>query len=627
MRVLDAAGWLALAFGAAAAVLVVLPLQPGFILPSLDDSFAATLHYAVAHRGAPGTALISSYGPLGFVHYPLYYPDTFTALVWWRLLIAVVLVVPLAWLGWAPSASPWGAALAVFASAPFLAVDDLRGVLLPIVAVLIELVPRQRPPAVVSLLLGAGLGVMALMKGTFLILGLVALMPSVLALRRAPPQPPWTAIGALATAAVIWSAIGLGFGDAVAFLDWSLREIVPGYASAMQVPTQVRFVVQAIIACAALLLAAIAVARRDAPPRWLTVAVFALALFLAFKVGFVRAEVHMYITIDLLIVTAVLLGLLWGERRPVRVAVAVVALAALPVALFAQVLAAGIMPVGPYRVAAPSEIRNRAEHLPDLVDRSEWTTTHERYAMIISVGQPLPPLDGPVDIYPFQQGIVLAHGLTLRARPVFQSYMAYTSRLARANAEWLASDQAAPRILFRPVSLDNRLAAQDDAASWPQLLSRYDPVPPAGVLALLERRQAPRPWRLAPLQREQTTTGVPIAVPAAPRLWARFDVHVAPEDALVGVLLAPPTLWLTMTFADGHTLRSRLVPALARDGFLLSPFVNSAADFVALYDAAATPPDRVITQVRLDLASPFGGSWGERPVAVELSALEIEPGA
>jgi hypothetical protein len=94
-RLLHAAGWVGLAIGVAAAALLVLPLQPSFILPTLDDSFAATLHYAAAHRGEPGTALISTYGPLGFVHYPLYLPETFTALVWWRLAMAALVLVPL----------------------------------------------------------------------------------------------------------------------------------------------------------------------------------------------------------------------------------------------------------------------------------------------------------------------------------------------------------------------------------------------------------------------------------------------------------------------------------------------------------------------------------------------------
>ena len=629
-RLLHAAGWVGLAIGVAAAVLVVLPLQPSFILPTLDDSFAATLHYAAAHRGEPGTALISTYGPLGFVHYPLYLPETFTALVWWRLAMAALLVAPLAWLGWAATESPWGAAVAVAAATPFLAGDDLRGVLVPNLAVLVELVPRRRPSRWVLILLGAALAVMALTKGTFLVLGVAAMIPSVVAALRPPRRVPWMPIAALATATLIWLALGLGPRDAAAFLGWSLGEIAPGYASAMQIPAKPPLLLaEALAASALLLLVAGLVARRATPTRWPTAATFGLLLFLAFKVGFVRAEVHMFITVDLLILNAVLVSLLWAGARPWRVLGAALLLGAMPVALFAQIVATGVLPVGPYRIVTPREMRLRGASLPRLVDPGLFATTHEQYAAMIRVGRPLPALDGPVDVYPCEQSIALAHGLPLRSRPVFQSYMAYTPRLAHENAAWLASDQAAPWILFRSVSIDNRLSSQDDAASWPLLLSQYDPVPPIDVFAVLRRRSTQRAWQLAPLARQSATTGEPIAVPRAPRVWARIDVQSTWQDAVAAALLAPPTPWMTITYADGHSMRRRLVPALARDGFLLSPYINSATEFAALLDSTPPPPARDVTQIQVDLVSPLGGGWSPRPVTVEFFEFQIEatPGA
>jgi hypothetical protein len=229
-----------------------------------------------------------------------------------------------------------------------------------------------------------------------------------------------------------------------------------------------------------------------------------------------------------------------------------------------------------------------------------------------------------VDIYPCKQSIVLAYGLPLRSRPVFQSYMAYTPRLAHENAAWLASDQAAPLILFQLMSLDNRLSSQDDAASWPLLLSQYDPVPPIADFAVLRRRATPRAWQLAPLSREAATSGEPIAVPRAPRVWARIDVQSGWQEAVVGALLAPPTPWMTITYADGHSLRRRLVPALARDGFLLSPYINTAREFAALLDSTPPPPARVVSQIQVDLVSPLGGGWSPRPVTVEFFEFQIE---
>src|SRR5262245_31969732 len=161
-------GWLTLLAALLAAAGAMLPLSP----VSIREGFFATLHFGVA----TGTPLISTFGPLGFLFYPLYYPTTYAWLFGLRTALAVATCGTLAWIGYAAWDGPWGAAVAVGVCAPFLAVDDVWFTVLPLLAVLIDL-PARPPPWWLRIALGASIGLASLIKFTFFIAAAVVLLP------------------------------------------------------------------------------------------------------------------------------------------------------------------------------------------------------------------------------------------------------------------------------------------------------------------------------------------------------------------------------------------------------------------------------------------------------------------
>ena len=138
------------------------------------------------------------------------------------------------------------------------------------------------------------------------------------------------------------------------------------------------------------------------------------------------------------------------------------------------------------------------------------------------------------------QAVLLAHALDFQPRPVFQSYMAYTPRLARMNADVLLDEHAPEWILFPVMTIDRRLPALDDAPSWPLLLTHYQLAGAPGGIPLLRRSATPLPWHFEPLRHFETETGQFVHVPSAADglIWARIDVHETRRDALVGALLS-----------------------------------------------------------------------------------------
>ncbi|HSQ01215.1 MAG TPA: hypothetical protein VL049_28680 [Candidatus Dormibacteraeota bacterium] len=626
MRVVRAAGWGVLALALVAAATPQLPLRPSFLEASLDGSFAAVLYHAAAQPAAARPRLISTYGPLGFTSYTVYLPETYARLFIARAALAAVLCWALAWVGWAAWASPWGATVVLLGSAPLLGNADVRGFLLLALLPLVDLVPARPPPTALRIALGAALGVLAVSKVTFVTGALVTLGPLAVAALLAR-RPPWAALATLVTIVACWRLLGDGWADWVAYLDWSLRDITPGYSQAMQLRTTAALVWHAVAVSAALLAwAAVLAWRRRRSGWWALPIAVAGVLLLQFKAGFVRADVHVFVTAFALLLEGVLLGALLGPR-PLAVALAALLVAALPGALTWHALVANGTPTTVFRFVPPREIVERLAMLPTLARGEPFAPPHAQHVRDLRGMMAMPAFDGGVDMIGHWQSLLLANQSAYRPRPVFQGYMAYTPRLARENAAFLASDAGPRWLLFDPETIDGRLPAIDDAASWPVLLSRYQPAGEVGRYALLERRATPRPWRLVPLGGADALTDKPIAVPppAGGPIWARIDVDQTFAERVTTQLFAAPYEYLDIVNATNAVWRARLVPAIAGDGFLLSPVISTVAGFVALSaEGPRALPAQTVREIRVHVDSPFGKPTAPRAVRVEFARLEIE---
>jgi hypothetical protein len=620
-----AAGWTALVAALLIAAGVLLPIPPQFLAIPLDRAFGATLHFGAARGYGVGTRLISAFGPLGFVFYPQYDPDTFFWLLALRSVLAVATCWALAWIGYAAWGSPWGAAVALFTCAPFLAPPDVWFLTLPALAVLVDLPAGRAPPAALRLSLGAAIGLASLIKFTVMLAALAVLVPLTAGALRTRRRAALAGGAAVLAAAAAWLATGQT-GDCLHYLDWSLRDTAAAYASAMQLPTDPWLTLHAAAVSAAVFVAgALLVRRRLRTGRWAAYLALAGILCLVFKAGFVRADVHAFITSFGLLVVAVLLALLWS-RRPLELAPGALLVALLPGGLWAHTVAVHGPPIMYFPPRWPAEAIRHLAAAPLVFGGDALARAQARNAAEIRAANPLPALRGPVDVYSYDQAVLLAYGFDFRPRPVFQSYMAYSPRLARANADFLVGDGAPEWILFRVSPIDRKLPALDDAPSWPLFMARYRSVGPAGAFALLQRRETPLPWRLEPLARVETQTGSPVAVPATSpgAIWARIDLHQTRRDELVGMLLAAPLVYIDIGLSDGAMREYRLVPALARDGFLLSPVVEDTAGFMRLLSSqsdAGRADDA--TAIAMRLAAAPGIAPGARPLTVEFFRLVI----
>ncbi len=204
----------------------------------------------------------------------------------------------------------------------------------------------------------------------------------------------------------------------------------------------------------------------------------------------------------------------------------------------------------------------------------------------------LPPLqkaigNSTVDWVSYEQGVLLLNGLNYRPRPVFQSYIAYTSGLMKRNRDFLKSPDAPEFVIFRLQTLDARFPAQDDALLLAELPRRYDLTLNTGDTLLFRKKSipaSPQTFTRQPVGTASPILGEEIRLPdhGEQALWLQADFPLTRLGRLRALLYRPPILRMVVTQEDGQQSNFRVIPPIAAEGFLIQPFLETTSDYAAL---------------------------------------------
>src|SRR5439155_18902653 len=319
---------------------------------------------------------------------------------------------------------------------------------------------------------------------------------------------------------------------------------------------------------------------------------FAFIVFAAFKYGYVRHDGHEVAATNLLLL-ATLLWLpaawctVWQSSRWLIPAVLLPLIFATSLASFSfrRYAHVELFPVLGQQLTVQNLLAPAKNFREFLEDRQHSFRSYNTYAAGLRAGT-FPNLDihGSADVYPLSQTLALPLSLTCRPRPIFQSYSAYTPRLAEMNAAHLRSDRAADHILFDVWTIDGRFTAQDDSLSWPELLTRYDMISMAGQYIVMDKSATPRRYELTPIGEIVARFDEGITIPSMMEgpIWVTIDIRPSLWGKILAMLYRPPRVSLALVSRNGRAYGGRLLPGEARAGFLISPVVENRQSFFAL---------------------------------------------
>ena len=570
--------------------LSLMPFSPAMPTFGLDPSLEYALNEAVGQGYVFGRDVIFTFGPLASVYWQLYSPATDTMMMVGSAIYAAGIC---AMFGLAAYPRLYFMALAVpimVALCTFIQHDSLF-IVLPF-SVLLSIVRIGLPspstlhlklsiPAILALAVATiAVGIEPLIKGSFIgvafAIGFLTFI--VLLLEN------WRFGIAFAV------LLGLSLVGAWALAAQPLRAlpyffaaqapIISGYTEADSIGGSPLAPLAYLGASAVILLSARhRFIKEPAASRWAIVAGLAWTLFVGFKAGFVRQDEHVFISAGVLL----LLGYLVCTFLTRKVALAVGTM------VIAEwfIISATFLPVSPSFVIGHIRqisqgtldgIITRVAH-PEVLLQNYKTSIEQ-----IKAEDPLPRVEGTVDVYPSELSAIFANDLRWSGRPVFQSHSVYTPQLQAKNVAHLVGSAAPDTVFFTFAPIDGRLPALDDSQSLLKLLSTYRITALATPYVRMDRSPGSTNARLREGEERSMVVGwnqdIPVTNTAA--MWVNVDARPSLLGRLVLSAFKLPELEIDLTLADGSVVRHRFIASIGRSGFIVSPYLTTAADLVYL---------------------------------------------
>jgi hypothetical protein len=230
----------------------------------------------------------------------------------------------------------------------------------------------------------------------------------------------------------------------------------------------------------------------------------------------------------------------------------------------------------------------------------------------LRAAMPLPKLQGSVDaLRASVLSAMIAAGLEYRPRFTVQEYTTYTQALIAKNRESWFGPRSPDHILFGLEPIDRRYPALSEGSLWPDLLRFYEPTQRiTNNLVVLSRRRQPLPEILGAPITSTVRLGEGFAIGPDPT-FVTLDIRLNWLGRLLSFLLKPPIVHLKFEYARGASGPDdyRVIPTIAREGFIISPRVDTADGYVdlAIGDKTAFGPSRSPVAARI-IVDPIG-SW------------------
>ncbi len=574
--------------------------------PNLDQSWWASYGYFFKHHLRAGVDYVFTGGPLGYFQLPCFDADLFWVRYAWEVAVKLLVAVMLVRVTRACPFSirvPALLLVTIFGRLIFGNLDVPYELLLLVETLALVHLPADASAGRIWLRVGL-IAVVAQVKFTFLVFAGGALLAAGLALLAARrfAQAVHLAAAWVVCFLGVWGLLGQRPGDLPAYLV-NFLQISSGYTGAMATvgdPTEIALCLSALGLLVVCLIPRPAV-RLLSLPHLGAAAVVGLCLFIEWKHGFVRHDdYHAALAFAMLTLIPLVLPAFFPAcdwRAPGRVATLTLAF----VLGLASMLVATHQSYDPAGLAVAA-YRHARHNLHVALRPNYFRRQLEQAQAALAVQYHLPQIravvgDAPVDIWSYEQAVLLLNRLNFHPRPVFQGYKAYTPALRALNPRFFRSDAAPPFLIFKLQTIDNRHPLLDDSAALLEILRRYRPVLAEKDYLLLQKQTASPAVSPSPEAARTRAIGlneevalddvgdgpVKLALDVRPTGWGRWRAS----------LFKPPVLLLRVRTADQAVYTFRLPLAMARDGFLINPLLLDNADVLRLY--GGRPARRVVS--------------------------------
>lgn len=356
--------------------------------------------------------------------------------------------------------------------------------------------------------------------------------------------------------------------------------------------------------------------------RLFLVSIFSVCLFLAFKSGFVRHEPYHTITSSgFIFFAALLLSALYPSRRTVFVLFLSIAVSLYIDSHFPRPGSRNVLQgVKSTYSRAWQGVKMR------IADEERLEIKYKERITELRAKANFPRLQGTTDIYSYNQSYLISSGNIWNPRPIFQSYSTYTSTLVEKNKNHLLGHDAPDNLIFRVEPIDRKIPSLEDGASWPVILSNYEPTGMKDDFLFLKRLAVGRNIPELVVKRELHALGDIVALPKSDTaIFAKIDINQNVLGTIANALYKPTQLRIRLNLDDGTSRSYRLVAGMAKTGLLISPLVENTAEFGLLYAGMEYLADKKVKSFAIDAVT--GNMLWSSEYEIEFIELDLPENA
>ena len=552
--------------------------------PGLDSSWCGALIHFAASNLQFGKDVIFTYGPLSHLISFAYTGELVTVRVVWefasKTLFAVILCGTILRLP-----KIWRPVFFLYVLL-FIWVDPISDALyfLVIACATAALLRTENVPAILAAFIGVFLGACSLIKFTYFLLAIFALVFVVgfNCTRRRHSTALTLALSFMVSILLCWKLAGQSFANIPAYIASSL-DICFGYKEAMGWHASSQWIVAAGIAALCLGLLQCGLILLDSR-RWSVLWVtlfFAGETLLSWNRAFVRADDHVLSFFAVCPGAILALSTTWQPRSWLR------HLGHATNCLILGVCLGGIILQHP-------EAMNRC-----LIDtRTRITRT---WSIVTGLGSRIRELDAmlqqarlshrlpkvhaevgnqTLDVFGYEQGIALLNDFNYTPRPIFQGYSSYHPRLIATNTAFYSSDRAPAYVLLKYQTIDERYPSLDDAGVLRQILFNYTPLFQEHGYTLWKQNGPVTPVSPSPVATHSLLFDEVCQVPAGKNIWVELELRKSVRGHLRNLLYKPPQAEIWVNDGQGHQIVHRLVPSMSSSGFIFNPQLETPRDLL-----------------------------------------------
>jgi len=569
-------------------ICILVPLSPKMPEGNLDSSWAIGINQALSQGLSFGRDIIFTFGPYASIYTTTYHPATDHLMLAGGLYlsisygIAFILLTKdtrehLIFIFWLVLSGLIYSRDALLFSYPLI----IALLYFKLFAFQNNIYNNNKVAIVLTIILFFPFGLLILIKGSILILcGLILVISITLLLIIRRWLLVLTVVVSSSISIIIFWIIS---GQSISYLPnyfISMAQIILGYTEAMSINGPQWQILCYLIASVLLLMTIIL--KKCIPIRLkiYLFSVFFVFLFLSFKGGFVRHDIHALISSQSLLIATRLFFLTLDSHLILGI-------------LLVYALSLNYINSKYFETSSES---NLYQHIivnytsawngfTKRLARSNWLENDFNNSLrTLKEKAKFPLFQGTTDIFSYNQSYLIASGNIWNPRPILQSYSVYTSTLAETNKAFLLSTKAPDNILFKIEPIDGRIPSIEDGASWPALLSHYLPISFENNFLYLRKSLSKSNASNLLIGKGIHTFDETVVVKSVEKP-VLMEILIRPTflGRLANIFFKPTHLKISLNLENGTTKEFRITAGMVKSTFMISPLIENTAEFGLLY--------------------------------------------